>query len=394
VEEKQYKVFTFYIAFFLWVLLLTLESHAQETTKLKKSSAVKTIWDIPHKTFREKWMWIHRSVAFNIIKEKPLKHDTLYINVYDKRLVVTIPVANRFLKFTLVDLESGNKLNFAPNSEYNLGISISSRWASFIVSTRIKVFGGDEGTRGKTNFRDYQLNLYGRKLTTDMFVQYYNGFYIRNSKDYTSYVSEKPFEIRKDVYAIHMGVSSYYILNNKRFSYRNSFAFTERQKKSAGSLLLGVYYSYFTATGDPSLVSSSFRSSFDTLSLIRSGQTHNFGINLGYIYTFVFLKKCYATASFVQGVGGQHISFLRDDKSHFNQLIGGAGKLHLRFGLGYDHGRYFVGIMGMTDYILPIKKSTARFDYSYGKFMIYTGYRFSVIKAERKLLRRMKLIEY
>lgn len=381
-------------ALVLLVILLSLKSNAQDSISVKRSASVKSIWDIPHKTFRELWMWPHRSMAFNIVKQKPVRYDTNLIRTYYKRLVITLPFSSRFLKFSLNDTKTGSRLNFAPNSELNLGISVSSRWASFIVASKIKVFGGDEGTRGKTQFRDFQLNLYGRKVTTDMFVQYYKGFYIKNSASYSNYVSEKPFEIRSDVYAIHLGASSYYVINNKRFSYRNSFAFTEQQKKSAGSLLLGVYYSYFTATGDPSLVSSAFRSSFDTLSLIRSGQTHNFGINLGYIYTLVFLKKCYLTASLVQGIGGKHIAYVRDDASKFNQLLGGAGKLHIRAGLGYDQGRYFIGAMGITDYYLLGRKSESSFDYSYGKFMVFVGYRFSVLKAERKLLRRLKLIDY
>ncbi|HWY13203.1 MAG TPA: DUF4421 family protein [Bacteroidia bacterium] len=391
-ETKRYRKILFLIPF---ILALTFaNSYAQDTTAVKRSSRVKTIWDIPHKTLREKWMWIHRSVAFNITKDRPINYDTAYIRSYKKRLVVTIPVAARFLKFTLIDIESKNKLAFTPNLQYNLGISLSSRWASFIVNSRIKVYGGENGVKGKTNYRDYQLNLYGRKFTTDMFVQYYQGFYIRNSKDYSQYVSEKPYQIRDDVYAINIGVSSYYIVNHKRFSYRNSFAFTEQQKKSAGSLLLGIYYSYFTATGSPSLVSDPFRSSFDTLSLIKSGSTHNFGFNLGYIYTLVFLKKCYVTASLVQGIGGKYVSYRRDDNTTFNQLIGGAGKLNVRAGLGYDQGRYFIGAMGMFDYFLLGRKTSSTLDYTTGKFMLYIGYRFSVLKAETKMLKKLKLIDY
>ena len=185
------------------------------------------------------------------------------------------------------------------------------------------------------------------------------------------------------------------MVNNKHFSYGNSFAFVEQQKKSAGSLLLGIYYSYFTATGSPSIVSDPFRASFDTLSLIKSAQTHNFGLNIGYIYTLVFLKRCYATASLVQGIGGKHVAYRRDDNSTFNKLQGGTGKLHARFGLGYDQGRCFGGVMAMLDYYFLLdRKSASTFDYSYGKFMIYTGYRFSVLKSERKLLKRLKLIGY
>ena len=368
-------------------------STAQDKS-VKRSADVKTIWDIPHKTLREKWMWPHRTIAFKIMKERTIRHDTAYIKSYYKRLVVALPISNRFLRFTLLDLESGNKLNFAPNLQFNLGLCVSSRWATFIINSRIKVYSGDSDIKGETKYRDYQLNLYGRKFTTDMFIQYYNGFYIKNSKNYDTYLEEKPYAIRADVSAFNMGISSYYIVNHRRFSYGNSFGFVEKQKKSAGSILLGVYYSYFDVNSSPSLLTDPFRSEFDSLSYIRSGHSHNFGVNLGYIYTLVFLKKCYTTVSLVQGIGGKQMVYKRDDSTSLKQLVAGTGKLHVRFGLGYDQGRYFIGTMGLFDYFMFGGRSNSILNYSHGKFMVYVGYRFSVLRPEKKLLKKLKLIDY
>ena len=381
--------FVVYVCF----LLLPISSFAQEQPD-KKYAQVKSIRDIPHRTLWQKWMWPHRSAAYIVTKERPVDYDTAYVKSYRKRFVATLPVSTRFLKFSLRDRESGSRLVFAPNLQYNLGISISSRWASFILNTGVKVYGGATGQKGTTKYQDYQMNIYGRKFTTDMFVQYYSGFYIRNSKTYDNYNSDTLFALRPDVHALHMGVSSYYIVNNKKFSYRSSFSFVEQQKKSTGSMLAGVYYSYFDAGSDVSLVSDPFRENFDTLSLIRSGRTQDFGINLGYIYTFVFRKKFSATASLVQGIGAEHLHYSRDDRSTHNQLIWGAGKLHVRAGLKYDNDRFFIGTMGIFDYFLLRKKSDSTFDYSYGKAMIYVGYRFSTIKQEHRILKKLKLVDY
>lgn len=379
---------------FLLMIISSLKSNAQNPRPPKKKPTVETIWDIPHKTIWQKWMWPHRSAAFEITKERIINYDTAYIKSYHKKLVIALPISTRFLKFSLNDLKSGNKLTFSPNLQYNLGLSINSRWATFILHSGVKVYKGDPNNKGKTNYQDYQLNLYGRKLTTDMFVQYYSGFYIKNSKDFNSYSSVKPYAVRSDVYALHMAVSSNYIVNNKKFSYKSSFAFAEQQKKSAGSLLLGIYYSYFDATANEALVSPPFRGSFDSLSYIRSAHTHNFGMNLGYIYTLVFLKKYYATASLVQGFGGEQMGYIRENNSSYQKLVGGAGKLHMRLALRYDNEKYFIGSMVITDYVLLSGKSSSTFDYSYGKFLVYIGYRFSILKAERKLLRNLKIIDY
>jgi hypothetical protein len=384
-----------FIPIILWTLIISsVNCNAQESPSKKKHTHVKTISDIPHKTTWQKWMWIHRSMAFKITKEHPVNYDTAYIKSYYKRLVITIPISTRFLDFSLIDQKNRKKLTFAPNLQYALGISISSRWASFIINSGVNLFINDDDIKGKTWCRDYQLNLYGRIITTDMFMQNYHGYYIKNTKSFSNYVSDRPYAVRSDVNALNMEVSSYYILNNKRFSYGNSFGFVEQQKKSAGSILTGLYYSYFEASGSPSLVTFPFRSSFDTVSFIRGVHMHNFGINLGYIYTLVFLKECYATASFVQGIGARQVRYTRDDNLNNSQLAGGADRLNVRLALGYNNGRYFIGTMEILNYYFLRGKLNPTFDYSFGKFMIYIGYRFSVLKKERKLLHEMKLIDY
>ena len=376
------------------IFMLSANSHAQDSAASVKRPAIKTIRDIPHRTFREKLLWPHRSFALKITRERPVNYDTAYIRSNYKRLVITLPLSTRFLQFNLIDKKSGNNLVFAPNLEYDLGISISSRWASFILNSGVKIYSGNAKLKGKTKYQDYQLNLYGRKITTDMFMQYYKGFYIKNSESYSSYISDKPYLIREDVYALHMGVSSYYIINHRKFSYGSSFAFVDQQKKSAGSLLIGAYYSYFNANASPSLVADPFRNDFDTLAFIKSGQVHDFGINIGYIYTCVFHKRYSATASIAQGAGGKHVFYNREDNSNYNKLMGGAGKLHLRLGMRYDNGRSFIGAMAIYDRFLFTGQSGSALDYSFGKYTLYCGYRFSILKKEKKILRRLKLTGY
>jgi hypothetical protein len=381
--------------FLVWTLvLLSLQLIAQDKDAKASADTKSKLESIPRHTTFEKLIWVHRVATYLITKERKVTYDTAYIKSNYKRMVVTLPVSTRFLKFSLVDTKTNSKLTFAPNLQYNLGISISSRWATFILHSGVKLFNSDSQTKGKTSFQDYQLNLYGRRFTTDMFFQYYKGFYIQNSQSFANYSSTQTYQLREDVYALNMGVNSYYSVNHKHFSYGNSFSFVEQQKKSAGSLLLGLYYFYFSASGSPSLVSSPFRDSFDTLSYIQNGHTHNFGFNLGYIYTLVFLKKCYATASLVQGIGGQQLAYERDDKTIYKQWLGGAGKLNVRLATGYDSGRYFIGTMAMFNYFLFTGKTNSTFDYSFGKFMVYVGYRFSILKTERRLLKRLKFIDY
>jgi hypothetical protein len=374
------------------VVNLSAALYGQENPGSGKSPS--RVSEIPHRTPRELWMWPHRGFAMISTRERKINYDTAYIKSFYKRIVITVPVSTRFLKFTLSDQKTGNKLTFVPNLQYNLGLCVSSRWASFILNSGVKVLTGDSVKKGKTTYRDYQLHLYGRKINTDLFVQQYKGFYIRNSQTYSAYTGDKPYSVRSDVKALNIGASSVYVVNHRRFSYGNAFAFVEQQKKSAGSLLIGVYYTYFAASGDQSMVQQPFRNSFDTLSIIKKGYSHNAGLNIGYIYTRVFFKKWYATACVTQGVGGESSVYTRDDNTRYSQFSAGAGKLSASFTFRYDNTRYFIGTMGMFDAFLFRGKVNSTFDYSFGKLMMYAGYRFSVLKAEKRILRKLKLIDY
>lgn len=355
---------------------------------------------VPHQTLHDKWMWPHRTIARMITKERKPFFDTTCIRSFKKHITVTIPLSTRFLNFRITDWRSPGRpgLQYATNQQYDLGISLNSRWASFLMGTGVALFNKDSKTKGKTRQTDYQFNLYGKRFTTDVSLQYYRGYYIKNSSGFRSWDSlrapEQSYAIRPDAQALSMGVSTYYVFNYKKFSYRNSFAFTETQLKSCGSPLLGGYWSLFSLAGDSSLVGYPFAMQIDSNAYVKSGASLTFGINAGYIYTVVIKKKFHITFSAIPGFGLTRNSYLRSNGSSYRGPVSGNYKVNLRTAIGYDNGRFFCGTMAMTDYYYYSSESNATFDYSYGKARIYAGYRFDVRKAEKKLLTKLGLIDW
>lgn len=350
---------------------------------------------IPHGTLREKWMWPHRRIARFIIREIPVFYDTSYIKAYKKNLVVTLPVSTRLLDLGLYDNVAGTYLKFAPNVHYDLGLSVNSRWGSFLINTGIQFSTKDNTIMGKTIFRDYQFNRYSKRFTTDLNLQLYQGFYVQNTQVLLSNTTSKePYEIRPDVSAFSLGVSTTYIMNYKKFSYRSSFAFTEKQLKSAGSLLLGGYFSLLTTNAAGSLVSDQFKPLFDTSAYIRQSLTQNVGMNVGYIYTFVIKKKFYVTASMVQGIGVNKLYTLSETGYNTNYKLKFSTKLNLRVAAGYDNGRFFGGTMAIYDNFSYAAASEMSFEYGIGKFRVFVGYRFDFVNSERKFMRKLKLIDW
>jgi len=378
------------IKFLLIPILLLLAGKIKSQDK--DLPVLPTIMKIPHKTLYEKIMWIHRTATFIITKERKITYDTTYIKAYPKRFTVTMPVSGRLMYFDLIDWKNNERLNYIPNYRYDLGIGLSSRWATFIANTGVRFYNNNKEEKGSTRYTDLQLNLFGKWVTSDISYQNYHGFYIANTRKF-DYPGDRKFEVRSDVRAILFANSAYYVFNAKKFSYRSSFAFTERQLKSAGSFLLGTYYTIFSLKADSSLVSTAFAPYFNDNAHIVRGSAQSFGINAGYIYTGVH-NKFYLTTSVVPGIGLNQEYYMRDDTSTYLSKLNPSWKLNLRLGIGYDQGNYFFGTSGVYDYFWLFNKTNATFNYSTSKFMVFVGYRFKAQKVEQKILRKLKFIDY
>ncbi|MES2134374.1 MAG: DUF4421 family protein [Bacteroidota bacterium] len=388
-KASQFRKYFLQLAFSIWLIFCSTTVFAQDSLP-----------PIPHKTLHDKWMWPHRLITRIVTKERKPFFDTTYIRSFKKYIIITVPLSTRFLNFQITDWRSANHptLQYATNQQYDLGISLNSRWATFLMNTGVTLFNKDNDTKGKTKQTDYQFNVYGKRFTTDASLQLYQGYYIKNSSNFKLWdsikTSQQPYSIRSDAQAFSVSIGTYYVFNYKKFSYRNSFAFTETQLKSAGSFLVGGYWSLLSISGDSSLVKYPFASEIDPNAYIKSGAALTFGINIGYIYTVVIKKKFYITFSAIPGFGLTRNTYIRSDSSNYVGPVSGNYKVNLRTAIGYDNGKFFFGTMGMTDYYYYSSESNATFDYSYGKARIYVGYRFNVRKAEKKLLTKLGLIDW
>ena len=81
-----------------------------------------------------------------------------------------------------------------------------------------------------SSITDFQIHRYGKKVLIDGYYQDYRGFFLeRKNKEYILF---------PDLAVKRWGVEGTYVLRNKRFSMRAAFEQSEKQIKSAGSMLL------------------------------------------------------------------------------------------------------------------------------------------------------------
>ena len=101
------------------------------------------------------------------------------------------------------------------------------------------------------------------------------------------------------------------------------------------------------------------------------------------------------TFSLIPGLGYEQTSYRREDNSTYKSAATLSSKLNVRLAMGYSTGKFYLGTMSMVDYFLfSTDKSDTKFNYAIGKLRVFVGYRFSYQKAERKILRKLNLIDY
>ncbi|WP_306349756.1 DUF4421 domain-containing protein [Flavobacterium sp. '19STA2R22 D10 B1'] len=280
--------------------------------------------------------------------------DTTYIGKFKHEFSVEIYLAKKYtsLRYDGKDITE----NYLPNTPINIGIGLS--WKGFGLSISHGFNFLRDTKRGKTRALDLQYHYYGRKLVLDFFGQNYKGLYLENGNE------GKSLEIFPDVQLVQIGVFGQYVFNGNKFSYRAAFDQSERQLKSAGSLLVGggVYYNRILINDETDTKRSSYQ----------------FGPNVGYAYNQVIRKDFYVSGSLSFGVNGG----VDENSSKLNYYPNVFG----RFSTGYNAESWSVNFSYVDNrlYIMYIESDPVSM--STGKFQLIFVKRFD---SKSKILKRL-----
>jgi len=280
------------------------------------------------------------------------KKDTNYIETYYKDLIVRLYSGEKTHSLELSDLNNPYHLKYLPNGYFNIGAGVNFRSFGISLATKIPIFQNSEVKHGETKRLGIQTYIYTSKFAVDVLASFLKGYYLNNSYEHlSSYTKDKEYQ-RPDIASANFGVSVNYIFNNSRFSYRAAFKDTERQKKSAGSLIAGGSVFSYQTVADSSLVPRGIDENYfmKTRDISKSGVLA-FNANIGYAYSLVFLKNGIFTLSYIFGSGIQDNSVYCEFDSGINKWrfsINHSG----RFGIGYRFNRFYarVSVIRSTQY--------------------------------------------
>ena len=307
---------------------------------------------------------IHNVMVYS---QKKTEKDTVNFIYYPDKIMVRANLSTQTDAYLLSN-SKGPNLDLETNNSYKLFLSIDYKFIGFSYGFYPKFFGGniDEELKGKSSFSDYNFRFFlGRWLQTANYSKI-KGYYVANMSDFNpDWVEGKdPYLQFPDFKTIQYGMSTSYLFNPK-FSLKSITSFTEWQKKSAGSFIPSLIYTY-----------NKIISKIDDL----NGKQKEFDIKLatGYYYNFIINKNFYVAPHLSPSIG---VKFLNDKstdsgvetiekETYFTRNIEGGIKI------GYNSESILFGAsLNFDDSSYNQDKTTViTNDKVYG--LLYFGYRF------------------
>lgn len=309
----------------------------------------------------------------------PSTVDTNYIENYKSKLTARYYIlAQNTSLMVYPDLDA--TLVYHPNESGRIGIAGFYSWFGLGLSIGTKLFRRDPDIYGSTTSWDFRVNAYGKFMAVEGYLQYYKGFYM----DYKSNAFKETF-IVPGMDLVSFGVDGTYIYNFGKFSIRAAFTQNERQKKSAGSLVVEPTFRYYYVHSDTGIVPGNILNLYSAgQENILSGNFYTLGLGPGYIYTFVFLKHFYITAAGQIDLNWSFYNYHTTDDAYIRR--GFSFPLSVRAVAGYNSDTWFIGasFISTVFYLRPGPQIQNDFQYHLTQIRFWVGTRFNAFKRWNK----------
>ncbi len=310
-------------------------------------------------------------------KSNKVKYDTTYITDYSDRLHLFLFSKKKFTGFSFDDKISGKHIGFSPNNNLNLGFGFAYKWLALGIAFNLPSSQYDRDTYGKTQKLDAQMNIFLQKFVFDIYFSNYQGFYITTPQVVdTAWTAGMPYPQLPDLYSVSVGFSAYYLLNNKKFSYKASFSLNQKQQKSAGSLILGAVMKIGGVENDTVFIPSDIWGDDTVHRNIKDVIDFSVGPLVGYAYNWVIKKNFLISFSLVPGIVLQssNYTYLKDGE-YLNETIGGLGlALNYRMGFIYDNKKFFGGFR-LNNFVNVYELNYVSKSSKIGNYSFFVGYR-------------------
>lgn len=305
-------------------------------------------------------------------KEKPLPEN---IESFPKNFlfrprfvypIVSVNVSSRLLG-------KGEKFTYQPAMPGVSGIALKIKKVYISAAIQLPASENLKKTYGSSKFRNININIHGRVTQWGLFYRDYKGFYLTNYQKYypNHNVDSLGYPKSPGLRIIESGLN-FGINFNRNFSMNAAFSQGERQKRGAGSFLMGFSERYQRIDADTSFVPAGQGDKYPNLNKLQYGNFYSTIISMGAGYQFV-IRKFHFTPIIMLGTGFQIQSYAQTkrNKLRFNYLT--YANLKGQFGYNGDH--FFANVIyGIEFNSIPITESRIRLIHKW--FEVGAGIRF------------------
>ena len=316
------------------------------------------------------------------------KIDTTFIEDLHDMLNVRAIAVKRYNKFSITDNISSSKLEYEINDDLNMGLGFSFKSIGLEFQYTPPGINNNNAKYGKS--AQYALSTGGnsRRFIYDAYYKFSQGFHTTSAyKIPSTNVGASPEYAdiyRPDIRNYNAGFNVLYIFNNKRFSSSAPYSFTQRQIKSAGSLLLGTYALLYGITADSAIFPDSLKRFFQPAVQFKNASSITWGISCGYTYTLVYRKYWYVNIFTVPGISVQEFYSVNAYNQTSSSKVALGLTLQSRFSIGFNKKLNFLGICYNANNYLINNDAKSSLSYKFSSIRIYYGHRFDLRKVLKK----------
>lgn len=239
--------------------------------------------------------------------------------------------------------DAQKELSYEPNipgltrvgiSAFGLGASLSTRGSTKDL----------EETKGESEFFDFQVGYHNTKWGVDLYVQNYEGFYLKNSED----VGGTPnYYLFPDIKFNHYGLMGRYALDNNGFSISALLNQSDEITKSAGSYFLVGGLRQHSFETENTLIPAPLQGVNVDMDNLRklSVNTLNLGVGAGKYWVSSSKFFIGAVIDAMGTFGLYKYSLTTEDRSSDYGTLSVSAK----FGTGYAGKKWRSGVSAYTD---------------------------------------------
>ena len=256
-----------------------------------------------------------------------------------------------------------------------MGLSLDYKWIAIGFAFTPKFLLNKQDLQELNDSKAFAMSLnffFSDRWRQELKYNYYQGFFSSTS------TAGDDLDIQLKNTVLQSIEGSTYFIVNRNYSFRAHYAQTERQLKSAGSLIPRLIFNYSVTetnfTDVPEVEEIDLINSFDLIAQV------------GYLYTFVYNKKWFATVGVHPGIGYNYSQYKYGDNNLSKELFNNLTfAIESELNIGYNSYRWFFGTSYKLKNYNYSNSDIDEFKRNSGSFNIYLGYRFNDNKPMRKL---------